>query len=175
MHSVLVIDDEQLFRERLARSLRKKGFCVHEAQDGRSAMDAVAQSAPGSILLDLRLATETGLDLLPRLRKLAPEARIIILTGYGNISNAVTATKMGADEFLSKPASVSDIEQAILGNQSPQTITEQMEPPTLARVEWEYMQRILEDCQGNISEAARKLGIHRRSLQRKLMKYPPKN
>ena len=172
---VLVIDDEGIFRERLCRALQTRGFAPHEAWDRQSSLDALAKATPDLILLDLRLGSDNGLTLLPLLREHAEHAYIVVLTGYGSIATALTAMKQGADHYLTKPVDADDIVRTYESLQSPQDEQAPPEPssPSLARVEWEHIQRVLSECEGNISQAARVLGLHRRSLQRKLFKYPP--
>lgn len=170
----LVVDDDDVFRARLARSLERRGWHVRQAA---GAAQAVAEAGTGPLdmaILDLRLPGESGLDILARLRGLQPRAFLLMLTGYGSIATALQATKLGADHYLGKPADADQILAAYAAHRN------QEEPPaaeagvpTLARVEWEHIQRILADCGGNISQAAKLLGLHRRSLQRKLSKYPP--
>lgn len=126
-------------------------------------------------VVDLRMPGENGLELLKHLHALYPQMRVVILTGYGSISNAVDALRLGAVNYVAKPAGTDDILAAFERAESPPlTAVDTHEVPSLARAEWEHINRILSDCSGNISEAARRLGIHRRSLQRKLQKYPPK-
>lgn len=125
-------------------------------------------------MVDLRMPGRGGLELVRALHALDASTRIIVLTGYGSIATAVEAVKLGAFNYLPKPADVDDLLLAFSrGPGEPGQVTEDFQPPTLARAEWEHIQRVLADCGGNISEAARRLGLHRRSLQRKLQKYPP--
>jgi two-component system response regulator RegA len=174
--TVLVIDDESTFRERLCRALRARGFLALEAWDRSSCITALIDLEPCLILLDLRLGGDNGLSLLPLLRERAADARIVVLTGYGSIATALTAMKQGADHYLTKPVDADDIVQtyeSLRAPESEQTLPTNPTAPSLARVEWEHIQRVLAACDGNISHAARVLGLHRRSLQRKLFKYPP--
>lgn len=162
----LIIDDDDLFRSRLARAIADRGFSVSEAGDSFTARRLNSELRPQRIVLDLRLGTESGLDLLDYLAKF--DARIVILTGYGTISTAVEALKRGAINYVTKPAHA----DAVLASfETTQTVPAPSAPP-LAQVEWEYIQRILGECEGNISKAAKILGLHRRSLQRKLAKDP---
>lgn len=166
---VLLVDDDGLFRDRLAISLARRGWEVRTAGDCGQAWETARQFVPSHILVDLRIGSESGLDLIPRFREIRPEARIVVLTGYGSIATALDAVKSGASDYLTKPADAEQIEAAFEGRKvAPGNVT-----PTLDRVEWEYLQRVLADCDGNVSQAARTLGIDRRSLQRKLSKFPP--
>lgn len=163
------MDDDAPFRERLAVSLVRRGWEVRTAGDCDQAFETARQFLPSRILVDLRIGQESGLDLLPRLREILPEARIVVLTGYGSIATALEAVRSGASDYLTKPADADQIEAALEGRKA----GAETSIPTLERVEWEHLQRVLGDCQGNISQAARVLGIDRRSLQRKLAKFPP--
>ena len=170
--AVLVVDDDDVFRTRLCRAFRDRGWEAHDAADGRSALELAKEDSPDLAVLDLRMPGMSGLDLARELRTLDDTICIIMLTGYGSIATAVAATKIGAAHFLSKPA---DVEQILVayGSLNSEQPSEAAEVPSLARVEWEHIQRVLADCGGNISQAAKLLGLHRRSLQRKLLKYPP--
>jgi two-component system response regulator RegA len=171
----LIIDDDDVFRARLSRAFRTRGWAVWEAPDAEQALILIAEHRPDLVLVDLKMPGREGLDLIPDLRRMEPESVILVLTGYGSIATTLAATKLGADHYLSKPADVDQIlavyEMVCEGNDSAEAIPASV--PSLARVEWEHIQRVLTDCHGNISQAARLLGIHRRSLQRKLSKYPP--
>jgi two-component system response regulator RegA len=172
--SVLVVDDDEVFRHRLARALSERGLEVSTAGDFVSAVAAARADPPELAIVDLRMPGRSGLELVQELRKLDPATRILVLTGYGSIATAVEAIKLGAVHYLSKPADADEILAALGGVEA--TLPGQaaaVSTPTLARAEWEHINRVLADCVGNISEAARRLGLHRRSLQRKLAKYPP--
>ncbi len=174
--TALVVDDDDIFRERLAKSLERRGWAVRQARDVTQALEAARRAPVDMAIVDLRLPGQSGLDILGGLRDLMPRAFILILTGYGSIATALQATKLGADHYLGKPA---DAEQILACFESFRSDTsgafaaEGNVVPSLARVEWEHIQRVLTDCGGNISQAAKMLGLHRRSLQRKLLKYPP--
>ena len=173
--SVLVIDDDSAFRFRLSRAFADRGWEAFDAEGRTEALDQAHANSPDLILVDLRMPDVDGLDLVAELRKLDDSSTIIVLTGYGSIPTALTAVKRGADHYLSKPI---DTDEIIASYQQIQRDdNEEPKPPesvpTLARVEWEHIQRVLNDCGGNVSLAARLLGVHRRSLQRKLSKYPP--
>ena len=172
---VVVIDDDEIFRTRLCRAFAQRAWRALGAPSGEVATGLVEEHEPDLVVIDLRLAEESGLDVIGQVRKRDAEAKIIMLTGYGSIATALTAIKEGADDYISKPADVEQILAAYrkaMGNDAAEN-DETPLAPSLARVEWEHMQRVLADCGGNISKAARVLGIHRRSLQRKLEKYPP--
>ena len=166
---LLLVDDDAPFRDRLAVSMTRRGWETRTAGNMADALDASRLFQPDSILVDLRIGSESGLDLIPPLRVLRPDARIVVLTGYGSIATALDAVKSGASDYLTKPADADQIEAALAGRKAmPEAAT-----PSLDRVEWEHLQRVLSDCQGNISQAARVLAIDRRSLQRKLSRFPP--
>jgi two-component system response regulator RegA len=168
--TLLVVDDDDVFRERLARALAERGFEVTSAAGAEQAL-ALAAEAPEYAVLDLRMPGGSGLELLRALRLKDPATKVVMLTGYGSIPTAIEATREGAVGYLTKPADADDVVKALFGQRSAAEALE--ETPTLARAEWEYIHRVLADCADNVSEAARRLGIHRRSLQRKLQKYPP--
>jgi two-component system response regulator RegA len=168
--TVLVVDDDEVFRTRLGRALGERGFAVTLAASVAEAL-AMAEEAPEFAVVDLRMPGQSGMELLKALKAKDPNTRVVMLTGYGSIPTAIEATKLGAAGYLTKPADADDVVKALLGEQV--TNVAARETPTLARAEWEYIHRVLADCGDNISEAARRLGIHRRSLQRKLQKYPP--
>lgn len=171
----LVVDDDEVFRTRLCRALSERKWEAESAPDGDHAIALARDRSPDLVLVDLRMPGKSGIDVVQELRTIDSSMTIIVLTGYGSIPTAISAMKKGADHYLSKPADADQILAAYESLHSTQTeVTETPETvPTLARVEWEHMQRIIADCDGNISQAARLLGIHRRSLQRKLSKYPP--
>ncbi|MCW5962397.1 MAG: response regulator [Bryobacterales bacterium] len=174
--SVLIVDDDATFRQRLLRAFVARGWEAHAAASAQEAMAMASEHSPDLVLLDLRLREDDGLELLPSLRALDDSSAIFILTGYGSIPTALTAAKRGADHYLSKPTDVDEITRAYTRFRGAEdsAAQEPHEVPSLARVEWEHIQRVLADCNGNISQTAKLLGIHRRSLQRKLIKYPPR-
>lgn len=174
-YTILLVDDEEIFRQRLALALTRRGFTVHEAADFEGAVAVLQHVTPELALIDLRMPGKSGLELVAEAKRLQPGIRIVVLTGYGSIATASQAIKLGAINYLPKPADVDEILQAFSqdGDLAPAVGSEELIPPSLARVEWEHIQRVLTDCEGNISEAARKLNIHRRSLQRKLFKFAP--
>ncbi|MDD5757912.1 MAG: response regulator [Desulfobulbaceae bacterium] len=175
LHAILLVDDEDVFRNRLAVALRRRGFVVYEAGDYDEALTQLATIMPDMALVDLRMPGRSGLELVAEIKRLRPTIRIVVLTGYGSIATASQAIKLGALNYLPKPADVDEILQAFAEDDqlAIPVSSEDLTPPSLARVEWEHIQRVLTDCDGNISEAARKLNIHRRSLQRKLFKFAP--
>ena len=169
----LVVDDDVVLRPRLARALRERGWDVREAEDVAAASAVVADSAVERALVDLRLPDGSGLDVVRALHEAQPEATIVVLTGYGSIANALEAVRLGATHYLTKPVTVDEVlagfeERPAPGAEPPA----EDDVPSLARVEWEHINRVLADSGGNVSEAARRLGMHRRSLQRKLAKKP---
>ena len=168
MPSLLLVDDDEVLRERLAQAIRARGYEVHTAGSADEALREAQRESPEMAVLDLRMPGVSGLELLRELRKHDPTTKIIMLTGYGSIA---TAVQEGAIGYLPKPADADEILAALNGTHTAKQPG--IETPSLARAEWEHIQRVLSDCGGNISEAARRLGIHRRSLQRKLHKYPP--
>jgi two-component system, response regulator RegA len=173
--TILVVDDDQIFRTRLVRALQSRGYEVLGAASGGEGIELARRSKPGKAVVDLRMPGMNGLDLVNELAKIDPDMQILVLTGYGSIATAVEAVRRGALDYLTKPADTDQILSRFEHDGPPPTPTAAVveQTPSLARVEWEHIQRTLEDCDGNISQAARKLGIHRRSLQRKLGKLPP--
>ena len=174
--SLLLVDDDATFRERLARAMRGRGFDVRTAGDAEEAARLAAADPPELAVVDLRMPGAGGLELVRELRALDPATRIVVLTGYGSIATAIEAMRLGATYYLPKPADVDDILAAFARGEAPPLtpVTDlAAEAPSLARAEWEHINRVLGDAGGNVSEAARRLGLHRRSLQRKLQKYPP--
>jgi two-component system response regulator RegA len=170
--SILLVDDDEVLRERLAQAIRARGYEVRTAGSAEEALREVARESPEMAVLDLKMPGMSGLDLLKELRQQDPSTRVLMLTGYGSIATAVQAVREGAVGYLPKPADADEILAALAGKDTTAP-AKPGETPSLARAEWEHIQRVLTDCGGNISEAARRLGIHRRSLQRKLHKYPP--
>lgn len=172
--SVLVVDDDEVFRNRLVRAFGERGFDARGAENYQSAVDAAQVESPELAVVDLRMPDKSGLEVVRALKALDPTTNIVVLTGYGSIATAIEAVKLGATHYLTKPADVDDILAGFArANVAPGEIPEAPpEVPSLARAEWEHINRVLSDCGGNISQAARLLGIHRRSLQRKLAKHP---
>lgn len=171
--SLLLVDDDTTFVERLARAMEKRGFVCRTAYSVAEARKAVAEAPPAYAVIDLRLEDGTGLDVVDHLREARPDARIVVLTGYGAIATAVAAVKMGAADYLSKPADANDVTAALLA--SGDALPPPPENPMSAdRVRWEHIQRVFEQCDRNVSETARRLHMHRRTLQRILAKRSPK-
>ncbi|MEO7432043.1 MAG: response regulator [Dokdonella sp.] len=174
-HRVLLIDDDAVFSAVLARALSARGFTVDVANDGARALALVREHAPESAVLDLKLGSESGLALIPQLLAVSPDLHILLLTGYASIATAVEAIKRGAHDYLAKPVDADQVAQALLGSDGDSDDADSsptLHTPALKRLEWEHIQRVLNECDGNISEAARRLGLHRRTLQRKLAKRP---
>lgn len=174
----LVVDDDEAFRSRLCRALTDRGWEAYPSADGTSALRVADEFGPDLAVVDLRLPGLSGLDIVKELSDRDRSTCVIMLTGYGSIATALTATKLGAAHYMSKPADADQILDAYRKASSPEELLaaggESAPVPSLARVEWEHIQRVLADCDGNISQAAKLLGLHRRSLQRKLSKYPPR-
>lgn len=174
--SILLVDDSVVLRDRLAMAFRERGFRVGVASNYDEAVRVFSLEPTSLAVVDLRMPGKSGLTLLQELKRLSPNTKVLILSGFGSISTAIDAIRLGAANFLPKPADVDDILTAFARSGSeievPDT-EEEIPVPTLAQAEWEHIHRILADCGGNISETARRLGIHRRSLQRKLRKRAP--
>jgi len=171
--SLLIVDDDAPFVQRLGRAMEKRGFAVETAETVREANGKVEAAAPAYAVIDMRLDDGNGLTVVEKIRKTRPDARTVVLTGYGNIATAVTAVKLGAIDYLSKPADADEIYAAL--TQSPDEKAEPPENPMSAdRVRWEHIQRVYELCNRNVSETARRLNMHRRTLQRILAKRAPR-
>jgi two-component system, response regulator RegA len=173
--SMLVVEDDDVFRGRLAQAFRDRGYEVREARDADEAIAAARQETPEFVVVDLRMPGRSGLDLVRELNALDGATGIVVLTGYGSIATALEAVRLGAQHYLTKPADVDAILAAFERGSGPDAAAPagiSVDTPSLARVEWEHINRVLVDCGGNVSQAARVLGLHRRSLQRKLAKFP---
>ncbi len=170
--SLLLVDDDAVYRERLAKAFAARGYEVRTAADAAEAVTLAEADSPELAVLDLRMPGDSGLDLLRRLMAIDPTTRVLMLTGYGSIATALEAVRLGAVHYLTKPADVDEI-LAAFDPEAPRAEAADLETPSLARVEWEHLQRVLSDCEGNLSEAARRLGMHRRSLQRKADRRRP--
>jgi two-component system response regulator RegA len=168
---LLIVEDAEALRDRLARAFESRGFEVQTAATFAEAEARLLAETPEFVVLDLRMPGGSGLDLVTRFKEADSQTRIVVLTGYGSIATAVEAVRRGAAHYLTKPADADEILAALLGESSPPTDVPHR-PMSLDQVEWEHINRVLLDCGGNVSEAARALGLHRRSLQRKLSKYP---
>lgn len=172
--SLLLVDDDELFCQVLARAFRKRDLRTFIANDATSALDLASLQRPGYAVVDLRMPDGSGLEIIPQLLALNPLMRIVVLTGFASIATAVEAIKLGATHYLTKPADADEI-MAALSNAGGDSATKLRDKPlSLERLEWEHIQKVLGDCQGNVSAAARQLGMHRRTLQRKLAKRPAK-
>jgi two-component system response regulator RegA len=171
--SLLIVDDDKAFLARLARAMESRGYVVTPCDSVSAGLAVVAQNPPAFAVIDMRLLDGNGLDVISELKRIRPDARGIVLTGYGNIATAVTAVKMGAFDYLAKPADADEIDAAL--RSIPGSKPEVPENPMSAdRVRWEHIQRVYELCERNVSETARRLNMHRRTLQRILAKRAPK-
>ena len=171
--SLLVLDDDTALRTRLGRALEQRGFEVRMAASVAEALEAVRASAPAFAVLDMRLDDGTGLKVVQAIRDTRPESRVVMLTGYGNIATAVAAVKAGAVDYLAKPADADDVVRALLAAGDLQAAPPD-NPMSADRVRWEHIQRVYELCGHNVSETARRLSMHRRTLQRILAKRAPR-
>ena len=172
-NSLLIVDDDNPFRERLSRAMEKKGFNVSQAESVKLGIESVKVKKPAFAVVDLRLDDGNGLEVVKEIQTNNPSSRIIMLTGYGNIPTAVAAIKEGAIDYLAKPADADDVEKALLAD--PNTKATPPENPMSAdRVKWEHIHRVFELCNRNVSETARRLKMHRRTLQRILSKRSPR-
>ena len=171
--SLLIVEDDKSFLQRLARAMEGRGFTVTTAESVGEGLLQVEKAAPVFAVVDMRLGKGNSLDVISAIKKRRPEARAIILTGYGNITSAVNAVKLGAVDYLAKPVDADDVAAALLGPDN-KKIKPPENPMTAARVRWEHIQRIYELCDRNTSETARRLKMHRRTLQRILNKRAPK-
>lgn len=171
--SLLLVDDDKTFLTRLERAMQKRGFDVRIADTVAGGLAAVAEAPPAFAVVDLRLEDGNGLDVVAALHAKRDDARAVVLTGYGNIATAVTAVKLGAVDYLAKPADAEDVIHALLATNS-ETPEPPENPMSADRVRWEHIQRIYELCDRNVSETARRLNMHRRTLQRILTKRAPK-
>jgi two-component system response regulator RegA len=171
--SLLIVDDDKPFSTRLARAMEGRGYAVRVADNVADGIAVVETSAPAFAVIDMRLSDGNGLDVIARLKERRPDARGVILTGYGNIATAVTAVKLGAFDYLAKPADADEIHAALMAQPG-----ERADPPenpmSADRVRWEHIQRVYELCGRNVSETARRLNMHRRTLQRILAKRAPR-
>lgn len=171
--SLLILDDDAAFRTRLARALESRGFDVTAVGTVAEASDIASKAPPAYAVLDLRLEDGSGLSVVEALKKHRPDGRVVMLTGYGAIATAVAAVKAGAVDYLAKPADPEDIVKALLAE--PDTTPEPPDNPMSAdRIRWEHIQRVYELCGHNVSETARRLNMHRRTLQRILAKRAPR-
>ena len=172
IHRILVVDDDPSFNQVLCRALRRRELEVLGAEDTDAALALATEQPPSHAIVDLKLEGPSGLSLLAPLLAINPDMKILILTGYSSIATAVEAIKLGAVNYLCKPASTDEILQAFEGDSSAEELTAPEQPHSVERLQWEHIQRVLQDHDGNISATARALGMHRRTLQRKLNKRP---
>ena len=171
--SLLIVDDDNPFRDRLARAMEKKGFSVSQAEGVKKGIDLIKLNKPAFAVVDLRLGDGNGLEVVKELQVSNSNCKIIMLTGYGNIPTAVAAIKQGAIDYLAKPADADDVEKALLAD--PNKKAQPPENPMSAdRIKWEHIHRVFELCNRNVSETARRLKMHRRTLQRILSKRSPR-
>lgn len=171
--SLLIVDDDAPLRDRLARAMEQRGFEVATADGVAGGIAAARRAPPAFAVVDLRLGDGSGLDVVAALREVRTESRIIVLTGYGNIATAVAAIKAGAADYLPKPADADMVAAALTARCRPLPPPPE-QPMSADRVRWEHIQRVYEQCDRNVSETARRLNMHRRTLQRILSKYAPK-
>jgi two-component system response regulator RegA len=171
--SILVVDDDEVFRSRMGRALRDRGHEVRTAASAEEALRLAEAESPEYAVVDLKMPGRGGLQLLAELKALDPSTEVVVLTGYGSIATALEAVRRGALDYVAKPVDADELLATFARAAGPPATLPEPATPTLARAEWEHIQRVLADCEGNVSEAARRLGLHRKSLQRKLHKYPP--
>lgn len=173
---ILIVDDDERLRTQLVNAMRRRGLVADAAMDASTALEALANDTYDFAIIDLKMPGSNGLELLRRISEDWPEVAVVVLTGYGSIATAIDAVRLGAVNYLQKPADADDLLAALERGLSEPLgdATQAYTAPSLARAEWEHIQRVLADCAGNISEAARRLGIHRRTLQRKLNAFSPR-
>ena len=171
--SLLIVDDDNPLRDRLARAMEKKGFQVTQAESVKQGMNMAHNTPPAFAVIDLRLGDGSGLEVVKEIQKIKKDSKVVVLTGYGNIPTAVAAVKAGAIDYLPKPADADDVENALLALPESKAIPPE-NPMSADRVKWEHIHRIFELCNRNVSETARRLKMHRRTLQRILSKRSPK-
>jgi two-component system response regulator RegA len=171
--TLLIVEDDRSFLQRLAKALEQRGFTVTTAESVADGLMQVERATPAFAIVDMRLGDGNGLDVISALKRRRPDARGIILTGYGNIATAVNAVKLGAVDYLAKPVDADDVVAALLARDN-QAIEPPENPMSADRVRWEHIQRIYELCGRNVSETARRLSMHRRTLQRILAKRAPR-
>ena len=171
--SLLVVDDDNALRDRLARAMEKKGFQVTQAESVEKGISRVNKAPPAFAIVDLRLGDGSGLEVVKEIQKFKKDSRVVMLTGYGNIPTTVAAIKAGAIDYIPKPADADDVENALLASPESKAVPPQ-NPMSADRVKWEHINRVFELCNRNVSETARKLKMHRRTLQRILSKRSPR-
>lgn len=171
--TLLIVDDDRAFLQRLGRAMESRGFVVELAESISDGLSSIRKSPPDFAVVDMRLEDGNGLDLIAVLKEVHPQTRAIVLTGYGNIATAVTAVKMGAADYLAKPADADDVYNALIAPGDAKAPPPE-DPMSADRVRWEHIQRVYELCNRNVSETARRLKMHRRTLQRILAKRAPR-
>ena len=171
--SLLIVDDDNPLRDRLARAMEKKGFQVTQAESVEQGIKNARNTPPAFAVVDLRLNDGNGLEVIKEIRKYRKDSRVVMLTGYGNIPTAVAAVKAGAIDYIPKPADADDVENALLALPDSKAVPPE-NPMSADRVKWEHIHRVFELCNRNVSETARRLKMHRRTLQRILSKRSPK-
>ena len=171
--TLLIVDDDNPLRDRLARAMEKKGFQVNQAESVQKGISQAKNAPPAFAVIDLRLDDGNGLEVVKEIRKLKKDSRVVMLTGYGNIPTAVEAVKAGAIDYIPKPADADDVERALLALSESKAIPPE-NPMSADRVKWEHIHRVFELCNRNVSETARRLKMHRRTLQRILSKKSPR-
>jgi len=173
--TILLVDDDDILRNRLTRAFSSRGFDVYSAKTKEDAVAQAQEAQPERAVLDLKMPETSGIEVLKDLLKVSPSTQAVILTGYGSITNAVEAVRLGAVNYITKPADVDEILAAFNSREAaePDANSQSYNPQSLAEAEWEHIHRVLNDCGGNLSEAARLLDIPRRTLQRKLKKLAP--
>lgn len=175
IESILLADDDDMFRDTLVRALERKNITVYNAANSQTAISATVKHKPQAGIIDLCLGDESGLKLIESLIKHQPSMQLVVLTGFASIATAVEAIKLGARHYLTKPATVNEILDALYSENGDATIPTTSQPMSVKKLEWEHIQKVLAEHKGNISAAARAMGMHRRTLQRKLQKRPVKN
>ncbi len=171
--SLLIVDDDKPFLQRVARAMEARGYAVRTADSVADGVREAESAAPAFAVVDLRLEDGSGLDVVEQVRRRRPDSRVVVLTGYGNIATAVTAVKLGAVDYLAKPADADDIDAALTRGPGEKALPPE-NPMSADRVRWEHIQRVYELCERNVSETARRLNMHRRTLQRILSKRAPR-
>ena len=171
--SLLIVDDDKPFLQRVARAMEARGYAVRTADSVADGVREAESAAPAFAVVDLRLEDGSGLDVVEQVRRRRPDSRVVVLTGYGNIATAVTAVKLGAVDYLAKPADADDIDAALTRGPGEKALPPE-NPMSADRVRWEHIQRVYELCERNVSETARRLNMHRRTLQRILAKRAPR-
>ena len=169
---LLLVDDDEVFLRALGGAMRKRGFEVLSALNAVEGFELAWTHQPGFSVIDLKLESDTGLDLIPRLKEVNASMVIVVLTGYASIATAVEAIKRGASNYLTKPVKADELVNALAGKKAMTPGPEELAPMSVDRLEWEHIQKVLQENDGNISATARSLGMYRRTLQRKLAKKP---